>query len=82
VRFRNVFNNLFFKQVIKKSINYVFSSIIHDCLQTFWQVLEPTLEEIRRFGRVELAEPILELSVIVDGNTSQIVGERAEEVVI
>jgi hypothetical protein len=41
----------------------------------------PRFEEIRRFGREEL-EPILELSVVVEGNSAQIVGERAEEVVI
>jgi hypothetical protein len=35
----------------------------------------------RRFGREEVVEPILELSV-VEGNFAQIVGQRAEEVVI
>jgi hypothetical protein len=40
------------------------------------------LEEIRRFGRKEFVEPILELSIVVEGNSAQIVGERAEEVVI
>jgi hypothetical protein len=75
-------NNLFFKQIIKQSINYVFSSIIHDCLPRFGQVLDPTLEEIRRFGREEFVEPILELSVVVKGNSARIVGDRAEEVVI
>jgi hypothetical protein len=75
-------NNLFFTQIIKQSINYIFSSIIHDCLPTFGQVLDPTLEEIRRFGREEFFEPILELSAVVEGNSMQIVGERAEEVVI
>jgi hypothetical protein len=38
------------------------------------------LEEIHQFGREEV-EPILEFSII-QGNTTQIVGERAEEVVI
>jgi hypothetical protein len=46
------------------------------------QVFDHTLEEIRRFGPEELVRPILELSVVVEGNSSQIVGERAEEVVI
>jgi hypothetical protein len=40
------------------------------------------LEEIRRSGREEFVEPILELSVVVEGNSAQIVGERVEEVVI
>jgi hypothetical protein len=65
VRFYTITNNLFFTQIIKQSINYVFSSIIHECLPTFGQVFDPTLEEIRRFGREEI-EPILELSVIVE----------------
>jgi hypothetical protein len=39
------------------------------------------LEEIRRFGREDFVEPILKLSVVVEGNFAQI-GERAEEVVI
>jgi hypothetical protein len=69
-------NNLFFTQIIKQSINYVFSSIIHDCLPTFGQVFDFTLEEIRRFGREEVVEPILELSVVVEGNSAQVVGER------
>jgi hypothetical protein len=69
-------NNLFFTQIIKQSINYVFSSNIHDCLQTFGQVSDPTLEEIRRCGREEIVEPILELRVVVEGNSAQIVGER------
>jgi hypothetical protein len=74
-------NNLFFIQIIKQSINYIFS-IIHDCLPTFGQVFHPTLEEIRRFGPEEVVEPILELIVVVEGNSMQIVGERAEEMVI
>jgi hypothetical protein len=40
------------------------------------------LEEIRQFGREEVVESILELSVVVEGNSAQIVGERAEEVII
>jgi hypothetical protein len=68
-------NNLFFTQIIKQSINCVFSSIIHSCLTTFGHVFDPTLEEIRRFGREEVVKPIFELSVIVEGNTTQIVGE-------
>jgi hypothetical protein len=56
-----------------------FSSIIHDYLPTFGQVFDPTLEEIRRFGREEVAKPILELSVVVEGNSVQIVGERGRE---
>jgi hypothetical protein len=63
-------NNSFFTPIIKQSINYVFSSIIHDCLSTFRQVCDPTLEEIRRFGRTETFEPILELSVVVEGNSA------------
>jgi hypothetical protein len=69
-------NNLFVTQIIKQSINYVFSSTIHDGLPTFGQVFDPTLEEIRPFGREEFVEPILELSVPVEGNSAQIVGER------
>jgi hypothetical protein len=46
------------------------------------QVFDPTLEQIRRFGREEVVKPIFELSVVVEGNSGQIVGERAEEVVI
>jgi hypothetical protein len=75
-------NNLFFTHVIKQSINYIFSSVIHDCFPTFGQVFHPTLEEIRRFARDEIFEPVLELSIVVEGNSAQIVGERAEEVVI
>jgi hypothetical protein len=75
-------NNLFFTQIIKQSINYVFSSIIHDCLPTFGQVFDPTLEEIGRFDREEVVEAILELSVVAERNSAQIVRERAEEVVI
>jgi hypothetical protein len=70
--------NLFVTQIISQSIN-VFSSIIHDCLQTFGQVFDPTLEEICRFGREEAVEPILELSVVVKGNSAQIAGERARK---
>jgi hypothetical protein len=75
-------NNLFFTQIIKQSINNVFFSIIHDCLSTFGQVSDASLEEIRRFGREEVIDPLLELSIIVEENSAQIVGERAEEVII
>jgi hypothetical protein len=78
VRFSLRPNNVFFTQTVKQSINCVFSSIIHDCLPTF----DPTFEEIHRFGREEIVEPILELSVVVEGNSAQIVGGRAEDVVI
>jgi hypothetical protein len=61
--------NLFFTQSINQSINYVFS-IIHDCFPTFGQVFDPTLEEIHRFGREEIVEPILKLSVVVEGNSA------------
>jgi hypothetical protein len=61
-------NNLFVTQIIKQSINYIFSCIIHHCLPTFGQVIDPTLVEIRPFGREEVVEPILELSVVVEGN--------------
>jgi hypothetical protein len=64
-------SNLFFTQIIKQSINYIFSSIIHDCLSTFGQVFDPTLEEIRRYVRAEIVEPILELSVLVERNSTQ-----------
>jgi hypothetical protein len=74
-------NNSIFTQIIQPSINNVFSSIIHDCLPTLGQVFDPTLEEIRRFGREEVVEPILEFSVVVEGNSAQTVGERAEEVI-
>jgi hypothetical protein len=63
-------------QIIKQSINFVFSYITHYYLPTFGQVLDPTLEEIRRFGREKFVEPILELRVVVKGNSAQIVGER------
>jgi hypothetical protein len=82
VLFLTLPNNFFFTQIIKQSINYVFSSIIHDCLPAFGQVFDATLEEIRRFDRKEVVEPILELSVVVEGNSAQFVGERGEEVVI
>jgi hypothetical protein len=82
VRLLTLPNNLFFTQISKQSINDIFSSIIHDCLSTFRQVLDSKLEEIPRFGREEVVEPILELSVVVEGNSPQIVGERAKEVVI
>jgi hypothetical protein len=59
-------NNVFFTQIIKQSIYYVFSSIIHDCLPTFGQVFDPPLEEIRWFVREEVVEPILELSFVVE----------------
>jgi hypothetical protein len=51
MRFLALPNNLFFTQTIKQSINHVFFSITHDCLPTFGQVFNPTLEEIRRFGQ-------------------------------
>jgi hypothetical protein len=75
-------NNLFLTQIIKQSINCVLFSIIHDCLPTFRQLFDPTLEEVRQFCREEMVEPIFELSVIPEGNSTQIVGERAEEVLI
>jgi hypothetical protein len=46
------------------------------------QVFDPTLEEIRLFGRKEVVRPIMELSVVVEENSAQIVGERVEGVVI
>jgi hypothetical protein len=58
------------------TINCIFSSIIHDCLRTFGQVSDPTLEEIRWFGLEEFVEPILERSVVVEGNSTQTVGEK------
>jgi hypothetical protein len=36
----------------------------------FKQVFDPTNEEIRRFDREEYIEPILELSVVVEGNSA------------
>jgi hypothetical protein len=77
MRFLTLPNNLFLTQIIKQSINCVFS-IIHDCLPTSGQVFDPMLEEIRRFGR----QGVVELSVVVERNSAQIVGERAEEVVM
>jgi hypothetical protein len=68
-------NNLFFTQIIRQSINYVFSTIIYDCPSKFGQVFDPTLEEIRRFGREGIVEPILELSVVYEGNFADIVGD-------
>jgi hypothetical protein len=53
---------------------------MYDNLSTFGQVFDPMLEEICRFGHEEVV-PILELNV-VEGNSAQIVGERAEEVVV
>jgi hypothetical protein len=41
--------------------------------------LDPTPEEIRRFGSEKVVEPILELSVVVEGNSEQIVGERGRK---
>jgi hypothetical protein len=75
VRVLTLPNNLFFAQIIKQSINYVFSSTVHDCLPTCGQVFHPTLEEIRRFGREEILESISELSAVVEGNSAQIIGE-------
>jgi hypothetical protein len=63
-------NNLFFTQIIKEEVDYVYSSIIHDCLPTFGHVLDPTLEEIHRFGRKDIVELILELSVVVEENSA------------
>jgi hypothetical protein len=40
------------------------------------------LEEIHQFGRKEAVKSILELSVVIEGNSAQIVGERVEQVVI
>jgi hypothetical protein len=34
------------------------------------------LEEIPRFVRKQFVEPIFELSIVVEGNSAQIVGER------
>jgi hypothetical protein len=63
----------------------VFSSITYDCLPTFRQVFDPTLEEIRRFAREDVVEPILELRDVVEGNSAPrrlLERERAEEVLI
>jgi hypothetical protein len=48
----------------------------------FGQVFDPRFEEIRRLGHEDFVEPILELSVVVEGNSAHIVAERAEEVEI
>jgi hypothetical protein len=48
----------------------------------FGQVFDPTLEEICRFGREEVLGLSLELSVVLEGNSAQIIGETAEGVVI
>jgi hypothetical protein len=69
-------NNLFSHN---QSINYVFSSIIHDCLPKFGQVFDPMFEEIHQFGHEEVIEPILELSVVVEGNSAQTVGETGRD---
>jgi hypothetical protein len=82
VRSFNASKYVIFHTNNKKPINYVFSSIIHDCRPTFGQVFDPTLEEIRWFGREKIFEPILELSVVVEGNCPDCWRERAEEVVI
>jgi hypothetical protein len=66
-------NNLFFTQIINQSIMY---SPPHDCLPTFGQAFDPTLEEIRRFGREEVVEPIPELSVVAEETSAPIVGEK------
>jgi hypothetical protein len=63
-------SKLFFTQ----TINYVFS-IIHDCLPTFGQVFDLTFKEVHQFGREEVVEPILELSV-VEGNGADCWRER------
>jgi hypothetical protein len=81
VWFFNASSNLFFTQIINEAINYLFSSIVYDGLPTCGQVFGPTLET-RRFGREEVVKPILDLSVVVEGNSAQITGERTEEVVI
>jgi hypothetical protein len=73
---------IFSTHIIKHSLNFVFSAIIHDCLPTFGQVFDPTLEEIRRLGREKVVEPISEVSAVVEGNSGKIIGERTEEVVI
>jgi hypothetical protein len=82
VRLVTLPNNLFFTQIIKQSTNYILSSIIHVCPPAFGQVFDPTLQEIHRFGREEVVEPILELSFVVEGNSGQIIAESAEKVVI
>jgi hypothetical protein len=66
----NAYKSFIFHKIIKQSINYVFSSIIHDYLSTFGHVFDPTLEEIPRFGCEEVVEPILELSVVVERNSA------------
>jgi hypothetical protein len=70
--FLTLTNNLFFTPVIKQSINNVFFYIIHDVLPTIGQVFDPTLEEIRRFGREEFVQPILDLSAVVEGKLAQL----------
>jgi hypothetical protein len=64
----------FLKELIfytnNQTINYVFSFIIHDYVPTFGQVFDPKLEEIRRIGSEEVVEPILELNVVVEGNSA------------
>jgi hypothetical protein len=52
----------------------MYSPPLFTAVPTSGQVFDPTLEEIRRFGRAEVIEPILELSV-VKGNSAQVVGE-------
>jgi hypothetical protein len=43
----------------------------------FGDVFDPTLEEIRWFGREDVGELILELRVVVEGNSVQIVGRES-----
>jgi hypothetical protein len=74
--FLTLSNNLFSTQIIKQSINNIFYSIIQDCLPTFGQVFDSTLEEISRIGHEDFDEPTLELGVVVEGNSSQIVGRE------
>jgi hypothetical protein len=79
VRFFIAYKHLFFTQTINQLC------ILLDYsrrLPTIRQVFDPTLEEISQFDREEIVESILELSVVVEGNSAQIIGEKAEEVVI
>jgi hypothetical protein len=62
-------NNLFFTQIIQQSI--IYSPLLFTTAPNVRVGLDPTLQEIRRFGREEFVEPILELSVVVEGNSTR-----------
>ena len=65
-----------------KLINYVFSVAVCDLLPHFNQFVDAVLPKISRSGIEEFVEPVFAILFIVEGNTSHIIRQRAEKIVI